>query len=300
LLAPFTGNKHASKVVQKFTVSYKLTDDNLIYGDYSVGFRSGGLSPRSTLSEQVPGQSNYDPNNPNANYSTFNPETDIQYEVGSKNTFFHRQLTVNLSGFITGDHDHQAGEVVVTPGYGPGTNTYIVNLPKVEIKGFEGEIIARPDMLRGFTFLGSFGYEQARVTNGKVPGVEAPLNANGTAGAPGTTYDLTGTTLERVPDWNFSLRGDYTRDIGPGTVDVNLGYVWNDGYVFAYFAGLPDVQRGFGLLDLSISYAWSRYKVIFTGKNLTGEVYYSNTLPSVFFHGWGDPRTVLGEIQVKF
>jgi iron complex outermembrane recepter protein len=300
LLTPFGGAKDAKKTVSKFTISYKLTDNNLIYADNSVGFRSGGLAPRSTLSEQVPGQTNFDPANPHANYSTFDPETTISYEIGSKNTFLNGQVTANLAGFITGDHDHQAGEVVVTPGYGPGTNTYIVNIPKVEIKGFEGEVVLRPDQLRGFTFQGSLGYQQARVTNGKVPGVEAPVNADGTAGAPGSVYDLTGTTLERVPEWNFSLRGDYSRQVGPGVANVNLGYVWNDKYVFAYFAGLPDYQHAFGLLDASISYAWSRYKLILTGKNLTGEIYYSNTLPSVFFHGWGDPRTVLGELQVKF
>jgi iron complex outermembrane receptor protein len=293
----FTGDKSASKVVDKETIDYKLTDDNLIYFDRSVGFRSGGLSPRSTLSESIPGQTNY---SPGANYSTFNPETDTSYEIGSKNTFFNRQLVVNLAAFITEDIDHQSTQVVVTPNYGPGTNTYIVNLPKVEIKGAEFELTYRPQEVPGLTLGGVGGYESARVTNGKIPGVEAPVNANGTAGAPGTTYDLTGTTLERVPDWNFTLRGDYTRPIGIGTADFNVQYAWSDRYVFAYFVGLPDYQQAFGLLNMSASYAWSRYRLVLSVKNLTNQVYYSNTLPSVFFHGWGDPRTVLGEIQVKF
>ncbi len=81
----FTGEKDANKLVDKESIDYQLTSNNLIYADRSVGFRSGGLSPRSTLSEAVPGQTNY---SPGANYSTFNPETDTQYEIGSKNTFF--------------------------------------------------------------------------------------------------------------------------------------------------------------------------------------------------------------------
>ena len=299
-LINFTGSKHASKVLSKFTIDYKISDAHLVYADRSIGFRSGGLSPRSTLSEQVPGQSNYDPANPKANYSTFNPETDTSYEIGSKNTFFHNQLTVNLAGFINEDSNHQAGLVVVTPGYGPGTNTYVVNLPKVEIKGVELELGYRPEQAPGLTLSANGGYQNAKITNGKVPGVEAPVNANGTAGAPGSVYDLTGQTLERVPNWNFTLRGDYARPVGPGTLDLNLGYKWTDKYVFAFFAGLPDYQQSFGLLDASVSYAWSRYKVVISAKNLTNQVYFSNTLPSVFFHGWGDPRTVLGEIQVKF
>jgi iron complex outermembrane recepter protein len=299
-VAPFTGSKHASKVVDKFTVDYKITDNNLVYFDYSVGFRSGGLSPRSTLSEQVPGQTNFDPANPKANYSTFDPETDTSYEIGSKNTFFGNQLTVNLAGFITEDHNHQAGQVVITPGYGPGTNTYIVNIPSVEIKGVELEMIYRPEQLRGLTLMGSGGYQKATITDGKVAGVESPISAGAQAGPPGSVYDLTGNTLERVPEWNFVLRGDYNWQIGPGTADINIGYTWQDRYVFAYLAGLPDYQRPYGLLDLSVSYAWSRYKLILTAKNLTDEIYYSNTLPSVFFHGFGDPRTVLGEFQVRF
>ena len=81
---------------------------------------------------------------------------------------------------------------------------------------------------------------------------------------------------------------------------MNVGYRWSDKYVFAYFAGLPDYQPSFGLLDASVSYSWKNYKFVVSGKNLTNRVYFSNTLPSVFFHGWGDPRTVLGELQVKF
>lgn len=293
----FTGQKDASKLVDKETIDYQLTSNNMIYADRSVGFRSGGLSPRSTLSESIPGQTNY---SPGANYSTFNPETDTQYEIGSKNTFFDNQLTVNLAAFINEDHDHQSTQVVVTPGYGPGTNTYIANLPKVEIKGAEIELVYRPHEIPGFTFSGNGGYQDSKVKNGKIPGVEAPVNANGTAGAPGSTYDLTGTTLERSPRYNFSLRGDYVHDIGPGTIDLNVSYTWTDKYIFAYFAGLPDFQRSFGLLDASVSYGWKNYKVLLTAKNLTNEVYFSNTLPSVFFHGWGDPRTVLGELQVKF
>jgi iron complex outermembrane receptor protein len=293
----FAGEKDASKLVDKETIDYQLTANNMIYADRSVGFRSGGLSPRATLSESIPGQTNY---SPGANYSTFNPETDTQYEIGSKNTFFENQLTLNLAAFINEDHDHQSTQVVVTPGYGPGTNTYIDNLPKVEIKGVEIEAIYRPNEIAGLTLSGNGGYEDSKVKNGKIPGVEAAVNANGTAGAPGSTYDLTGTTLERSPKFNFTLRGDYVHDIGPGQIDLNIDYRWTDKYIFAYFAGVPDYQPSFGLLDASISYSWKQYKLVLSGKNLTNQVYYSNTLPSVFFHGWGDPRTILGELQVHF
>jgi iron complex outermembrane recepter protein len=296
-LIAFTGSKSFDHVLTKFSIDYNITDNNLVYASRSEGFRSGGFSPRSTLSESIPGQTNY---SPGANYSAFRPESDVSYEVGFKNTFFDNQLVVNVDGFFNQDSDHQASQVVVTPGYGPGTNTYIVAIPKVEIKGAELELLLRPQMVPGFTFSAIAGYQDANITDGKVPGVEAPVNANGTAGAPGSVYDLTGTPLERVAHYNYTLRGDYVYPIGPGTLELNAGYHWTDSYVFATLAGVPDVQPSFGLMDASISYNWDRYRVIVSGKNLTDEVYRSNSLPAVFFQGWGDPRTFLVEVQARF
>ncbi|HVN02411.1 MAG TPA: TonB-dependent receptor [Caulobacteraceae bacterium] len=296
-LLSFKDSKSFADVMSKFSVDYALTENNLLYASRSEGFRSGGFSPRSTLSESVPGQTNY---SPGANYSSFQPETDVSYEIGSKNTFLDGQLLINVDGFINQDTDHQATEVVLTPGYGPGTNTYIVNLPKVEIKGAELEIELRPHALPGLSLSAVGGWQNAKITNGKVPGVEAPVNANGTAGAPGTVYDLTGTPLERVPNYNFTLRGGYQFDLGPGRMELNADYRWTDHYIFATIAGIPDTQPSFGLVDASIAYNWSRYRLVVSGKNLTNQVYRSNSLPSVFFQGWADPRTVLVELQAHF
>jgi iron complex outermembrane receptor protein len=296
-LLSFRDAKTFTKTLSKFSVDYAITDQNLFYISRSEGFRSGGFSPRSTLSESIPGQTNY---SPGANYSAFRPESDVSYEAGLKNTFFGGQLLFNVDGFINEDSDHQSTQVVLTPGFGPGTNTYIVNIPRVEIKGAELEAILRPQMARGLTLSFVGGYQNAEITNGKVPGVEAPVNADGTAGAPGTTYNLTGTPLERVPHFNYTIRGDYVYDLGPGRLELNAGYRWTDTYNFGTFALLPDNQPAFGLVDASVSYSWDRYKLVFSGKNLADQVYRSNSLPSVFFQGWGDPRTVLVELQAHF
>ncbi len=295
--AAFGGSSSWSRVITRFSADYKITDKNLIYASRSEGFRSGGFSPRSTLSESRVGNSNY---SPGANYSTFNPETDISYEIGLKNTFFDSQLTLNVDGFWNFDSNHQASQVVTTTGDGPGTNTYIVNIPKVEIKGAEIEIVYRPDQIRGLTLIANGGYQDANITNGKIPGVEAPIGPGGAAGAPGSVSDLTGTPLERVAKTNFSLRADYTRDLGPGVVDFNIGYRWTDKYLFTTLAGQGDYQPSFGLLDISASYAWKQYKLTVSAKNVTDQVYRSNSLPVVFFQGWADPATVFVELQAKF
>jgi outer membrane receptor protein involved in Fe transport len=301
--APLTagaGATSTSKVLTKFVIDYQLTDGSLLYAERTVGLRPAGAAPFATLSEQVPGQANYDPANPGANYSTFGAETTVSYEIGSKNTFFARQLTLNVAAFLNEDTNHQADEVVATPGYGPLTNTYVVNIPKVQIAGAELEAAWRPAWLQGLTLSGLGGYQDARITSGVVSGVEYPVNANATAGAPGTAFNLTGLPLERAPEFNAMLRADYARQVGGGLLDMNVGYRWTDRYALAQVAGQSDWQPAFGLVDLSLSFSRDFYRLSVAAKNLTGQAYFSNAIPALFAHGWGDPRTVVVSLAVGF
>jgi iron complex outermembrane receptor protein len=297
-LVAFSGAKTAGRLLSRFTIDYHLTDAIVFYADRSMGFRSGGLSPLGTLSESAPGQSNYALG---ANFSTFNPETDTSYEVGAAAGLLGDQLTARLAGFINEVYNHQQTETVTTPGYGPGVNGYVVNLPKVEIKGAELEVTLRPRRVPGLTLMGAGGYQDARIVNGLITGAEYPVDsATGQAGAPGTTVNLTGTTLERAPKANFQLRADYARQIGPGKVDFNVGYRWTDAFAFATYDGVPDVQKAYGLVDVSLGYAKSFYKIMVTAKNITNVLYATNASPALFRHGWGDPRTVVAEIRLRF
>ncbi|WP_293903226.1 TonB-dependent receptor [Phenylobacterium sp.] len=294
---PFRGSESWSKVITRFSADYRLSDTSLLYISRSQGFRSGGFSPRGTLSESRVGSTNF---SPGANYATFNPETDVSYELGAKNTFLNGQVVLNVAGFWNIDKDHQAGQVVTTPGDGPGTNTYIVNIPRVRIRGAEFEFAYRPEQAPGLTLTASGGMQNAKITNGKLPGVVSPIGPGGQAGAPGTVSDITGKPLERVGKYNYRVGIDYVFDVGPGAVDVTAAYNWTDKYLFTTLAGLGDYQPSFGLLNASASYSWKQYKLTVAGKNLTDKVYRSNSLPVVFFQGWGDPRTVFVELQAKF
>lgn len=297
LLPQFQRSKSFGNLITRISAAYKVTPTNNIYLTRSEGFRSGGFSPRSTLSESIPGQSNY---SPGADYSGFEPETNVAYEVGSKNIFLEGQLTLNTAAFHTEDSGFQQTSVVVTPGYGPGTNTYIANLNSVVIDGFELETLYSPRWLHGLTLSGSFGYQDAQIKDGRVPGVVAPIGPGATAGTPGSSFDFTGKTLTRVPPYTVSLRGDYLFDLGPGRMELNAGYSWQDDFVFAFLGNTEDVQNAYGLVDASATYSWKNYRLQVSAKNLTDQIYLSNTLPAVFFQGWGQPRTFLVELQARF
>jgi iron complex outermembrane receptor protein len=287
-----------TKPITRFSAEYRVTDQNLAYITLSQGFRSGGFSPRGTLSEAQPTSTNY---SPGANYLAFNPETDRSLEIGSKNRFLDNQLTLNLAGFYTWDDGSQAGSVVETPGYGPGTNTYIVNLPQEKIYGLELESVLRPHSAPGLTLSFSGGYLHATPPSGTLPGIYFPIGPNGQAGAPGSVYPVQGGAFAYAPTWNFQLSGDYNHEFGPGVIDFNVRYHWTDKYIIGGL-GAPyyDYVNTYGLVDASISYAWKNYKLTVSGKNLNNAVYLSNTLAAVDFQGWGDPRTFLVELQAKF
>nr|VFJ53676.1 MAG: iron complex outermembrane recepter protein [Candidatus Kentron sp. FW] len=70
----------------KATLTYKLTDDNIVYATYGTGFRSGGFNADGTI---------------------FQDETLTNYEVGSKNTFLDHRLMVNAAVYFSQSDDFQ-------------------------------------------------------------------------------------------------------------------------------------------------------------------------------------------------
>lgn len=294
--------KSWSKLITRFNAQWQFTPDNLVYANRSEGFRSGGFSMRGTLSEAAPGQTNYAPGN---NFLSFDPETNVTYEVGLKNQFFDNTLIFNIDGFINQIKGFQQSEVVTTGAYGPGTSTYIVNYPKVEIKGIEFEVNAAVgawiEGLQGLTLTGNVGIQNAKVQNGIVNGEEVALNPDATAGAPGSIANFTGSTLQRVPSNNYTVRGTYSRNIGTDAdVTLSLGYSWIAKYSLGNFATAQDFQPSYGLLDASATLDWENYYIRLSGKNLTDKAYRDQSLPTVFFQGWGAPRMYEVEVGAKF
>ena len=193
----------------------------------------------------------------------------------------------------------------MTPGYGPGTNTYVTSLPKVQIKGLEFELDLdvgkMTEGLKGLSLSGTLGIQDAKVKDGKINGQTAAIGAGAQAGAPGTTADFTGVQLQRVPSNNFTVRGSYVRDV---TDDMKLsltaGYSWIDSFSLGTFGTLNDIQPSYGLLDASASLNYKGYFLRVAGKNLTDKAYRTQSLPTVFFQGWAAPATVTVSIGAKF
>lgn len=295
------------KLITRFNIQWQATPDVLLYVNRSEGFRSGGFSIRGTLSEQQAGQTNCGVVGgcPGNNFLSFKPETNTTYEAGIKTRFLNRAITFNASGFINDIKDFQQSQVVVTPNYGPGTNTYVASLPKVQIKGLEFELDfdfgKMTDSMKGLSLSGTLGIQDAKVKDGKINGQTAAIGAGAQAGAPGSIADFTGVQLQRVPKTSFTIRGSYVRDLSADAkLSLTAGYSWLSSFSLGTFAIFNDIQPSYGLLDASATLNYKNYFLRVAGKNLTNKDYRTQSLPTVFFQGWAAPATFMVSAGAKF
>lgn len=307
-LTPVIADRRSfSRLITRFNAQWQVTPMLLAYATRSEGFRSGGFSIRGTLSEQAGNQSNcgVPTGCPTNNFLSYAPETNTTYEVGFKSRLFDNALTVNIDGFINDISGFQQANVVVTPNYGPGTNTYIVNFPQVRIKGLEFEFDLKlgrvTRALEGLSLYATLGLQKAKVRNGLVNGQEVGIGPGATAGPPGSTADFTNSTLQRVPSNNYTIRGSYSLPVGgDGKVVLAAGYSWIDKFSLGNFGTAQDFQPGYGMVDASAALDVRNYFVRVSGKNLTNQNYRTQSLPTVFFQGWGAPATFLVTVGAKF
>lgn len=298
--AASAGSQHRSILLPRAGIDYRLSEALTLYANYATGFRPGGQAAGTTLSEQIPGQTNFDPANPRADDSAYLAETDRTYEIGSKVQAFGGRMMANIAAFITEDRDRQLAQLVRTPGYGPAINTYVANLPKVEIKGVDLQVDVKPRLIPGLTLTGDGAFANARIVDGRIPAAKIAEGPAATAGPAGSTLDLTGSPLTFAPRFSYGLHADYRRPLGPGVVDANVAYRWTDRFALATLAGQGDFQPAYGLLDFSLSYARSFYRISVSGRNLLNRAYLTSAAPALFVHSWGDPRTAAVELQVQF
>jgi outer membrane receptor protein involved in Fe transport len=117
-----------SKLTWSGTVSYKLDQDKLLYARAATGFRQGGINNFNSAAQLgiiVP--------------KTFEPDTVLSLELGSKMSFFDRRLTVNAALF------RMLWDNMQVPGSDPtGAVDYIANGANAKIDGVELEVSARP------------------------------------------------------------------------------------------------------------------------------------------------------------
>jgi len=143
----FTGRFAAN-----WTPKLTFTDQTLVYATFAHGYKAGGANPPGALFD-IYGRSDV------ASVQhplTFAPEFINAYELGSKNTLFDGELTLNGNLFYYDYKGYQISEIV---------DRTSINLNfDATIKGAELETTWEPAPGLKFTFSG--GYEQTRLADG--------------------------------------------------------------------------------------------------------------------------------------
>ncbi|HSZ50833.1 MAG TPA: TonB-dependent receptor [Caulobacteraceae bacterium] len=296
----FAQDTHSKRLLSRLAADYQLTDQVRLFADRTTGFRPGGLSLASTLSERVPGQSNFDPTDPSAQFASFGPESNTSYEAGAALRALDGRLTGRLTGYAMRVWGLQSSQVVLTPGYGPAFDTYVLNLPRVDAKGAEATLSYRPLAAPGLTLTALGGWEDARVADGLVPAAQVPVGPANVAGPAGASADLAGMPLVGAPKYNAVLRADYEHAVGPGRFLADASYAFTGSYALADLGAQGAFQNPTHVADFSFGYARSFYRLTVTARNLFNQLTYSAAEPAFFSHAFGQPRTVVVAIEANF
>ena len=278
----FEASTSSSKVTWLVSTDWRPTDNLMIYGLVSTGYRAGAITPPGNSSPIATVAANI------AAFTPYKPETLTNYEAGFKSDFLDRRLRVNVSTFYQKYNNvHARIRDLVN-----GVLVQITrNAAKATLYGGELEISARP--VPALSFNGSVGYLHAKY--------DRYITLN-TSGMP---VDLSSQPFP-TPKWTYNLDGTYVHQLDFGSLRFTLGYAYRSNTNYAP-GTLPEIsvsQSGFGLLNsrLSLHLDGPNLDIAVFGKNLTDKRYrsYAFTLGAENVTLAGDPRTYGVQIRKTF
>lgn len=222
----------------KAGLSFEIDRDHLVYGSATRGYRSGGFSLRGlTLIEP------------------YKSERVTAYEIGSKNEFLDRRLTLNLAAYVNKYKDLQRNVLSSSPT--AGLIQSIFNAAAATIKGFEIEATAR--LMPDFSVTAVYGYVHARY--------DSYLGRT----------DLDTLRFARVPATTGNLRLSYTPELpNGGRLGFRTGATYTGSYFSDEFNTFPE-QGSYTIVDGSVSYTLPNRDITVSlyGTNIFDKGYYS-------------------------
>jgi iron complex outermembrane receptor protein len=193
---PISGKADFDAVTPRVSLSFRATDDAMLYASAARGFKSGGFDGRGTT---------------DFGFQPFDPETVWGYEVGLKSTLAEGRVIANAALFYNDYQDLQ----VTSFGADPVSGTFVslfTNAAKARTQGAELELTARP--AAGVTLNAAVGYLDAKYEE-----------FNTLVG--GVVTDVSDRELVNAPEWSGSLGLTFEHRLSPwllGTLHVDGAY----------------------------------------------------------------------------
>jgi outer membrane receptor protein involved in Fe transport len=255
----------------------RLTADESLYATIARGYKAGGFNLSQGL---LPGQ------------LSFNPEADLNYEIGYKAALWEHRFQVNAALFYLSRRDAQIKTSFQSDPTNPDAFVYYTgNAASGHNYGLEGDLQWRATDRT--TLGGDLGLLQTRFED---------FVQQGAAGA--TTVAVS-RELANAPHWQAAVNATYRDPRGPfARVDVTgMG---------GYYFDLPPNQatsRPYALLHAKIGWETTRWSATLSGRNLLdkrfpvrgfdfGDV--PPNFPTAVYLQLGEPRTWLASVSVNF
>lgn len=206
----------------KAGLEYDVGADSFLYGQVSTGLKAGGIN--------------------GIDGSTYDPETIIAYEIGSKNRFLDNRLQLNGSAFYYDYEDFQANLPFHDPENLDYLNKKTQNAVTASIYGAELEVNWMPTTSNRLDL--SLAYLRARFDD------FVYTDSSG-------QVDRSGQTMPRSPTWSGQLSYSRFWDLASG---ASLTGRLDVRYSSSYDAGIDEAPGG---LDIQSSYTRSDASLIY-------------------------------------
>jgi iron complex outermembrane receptor protein len=234
----------------KVGLDKKVSDNVLLYGLVSEGFKTGGFSGGFSFGgpEQL---------------LPFDDESILAYEIGLKSTGLGNRLRLNGAAFY---YDYQDVQLFAFFTSAAGASIQVLsNAGNADILGVEAEIVyLATDALELSANVGWLDHElkdfQVDPTQPPVPGIPGPADANGNK-------------LANTPDVNFTGAVKYGWSLDKGDIALRANFHYQSGVFFETFNQPFLSEDGYWLVDASLTYTLGdgTYEFSVWGQNLFEE-----------------------------
>ncbi|MFZ4121182.1 MAG: TonB-dependent receptor [Caulobacterales bacterium] len=232
---------------------YQFTDDFMVYGSYSRGYKAGGFNlDRSGFSYSLGLLSNAVV--PNTNQLQFAPEFVDAYELGFKSTLFDGRATFNGTVYYQQITDYQLNAF-------SGFNFIVFNVPEAITQGVELDMSLRAT--DNLTFTGAVAYNDATYESTLVDSL-------------GITQVVAGSKFT-TPEWNVSGSALYEVPLSDNyTAKFYLNGTWVSEYATQTLSRDPVTDNdAFATFNARIGLAnASGWELELWGENISDEYYY--------------------------
>ena len=278
-------SKTYSQLQPKISLRWKPSEDWTVYGDWGIGFKSGGFNnqgSRTTINTFI---------NPVRTAAGFSPvgiaddykkEVSRQYEVGAKGRLIDGKLFVDVSAFDNTVTDMQFFEFFVGPF---GLLRVVSNIDEVKLQGAEIGLQYRvtPDLRLDASYAYVHSEIKTNIARPETVGNKSPY----------------------TPDYTWNLAAQYDREVAPdytlhARVDVRgVGPTWfhvvqdqPNPTVFEFSFGplgranyTPSRRDAYTTTDLRVGLEHKSWTLTAFGENIFDERYLAEVIPAPEFGG---------------